>query len=98
MAATTDRRGLFTAWLRAMFSLVLPEGSDIPRRIRPHSIRAGWVNDRVRNKIPAETIMEEGRWSSKADMYKHIHTILRDLLHSDNFRYIPKSTRHLWNF
>ena len=97
-AAAKDRRGLFTAWLRSMFTMVLPHGSTIPRRIRPHSLRAGWVNDRVRAKVPAETIMAEGRWASKAAMLTYIRAIIRDLLHSDNFRYIPKTVRHSWRF
>jgi hypothetical protein len=98
LSATTNRRRMFSTWLKAMFTLVLPHGSTIPTRIRPHSGRAGWVSDRVRAQVPAETIMSEGRWASRAAMQSYIRTLIRDLCRSNNFRYIPKSVRREWSF
>ena len=95
--AAPDRRHLFSTWLKAMFSLLLPHGSPLPARIRPHSGRAGWVSDRVRAQAPAETIMSEGRWASRPAMQTYIRTMLRDLCRTNNFRYIPKKVCRDWS-
>ena len=94
--AQPDRRHSFSKWLKDMFKLLLPQGSAIPTRIRPHSPRAGWVCDRVRAQVPAETIMAEGRWGSRQAMQQYIRTMLRDLCRTNNFRYIAKQVRRHW--
>ena len=71
LSTTPNRRLMFSSWLKAMFTMTLPHGSTIPARIRPHSGRAGWVSDRVRSQVPAETIMSEGRWASRAAMQSY---------------------------
>ena len=89
LARLSDRRGVFTRWLQAVYTAILPPGSEIPRRIRPHSSRAGWATDRARQNTNHHTIMLEGRWRDPRAMSRYIRTSLRDLLNSPRHRPIP---------
>ena len=84
-----DRRVAFTRWLQSTYAALLPAGSDIPRRIRPHSSRAGWATDRARLNTNRQTIMMEGRWRDPRAMNRYIRTSLRDLLNSTRHRDLP---------
>ena len=92
-AEISDRRGAFTRWLQATYAALLPPGSNIPRRIRPHSGRAGWATDRARQNANAHTIMLEGRWSDPRAMRRYIRTSLRDLVTSARHRALPQEMK-----
>ena len=96
-ASISNRRAAFAKWLRSMYVFVLPAGSTIPQRIRPHSNRAGWATDHVRKGTNAEAIMAHGRWSSRKAMNEYIRSLVSDLCHSSAFRYIPKVIRRQWD-
>ena len=89
LSQATDRRKKFALWLRSVYSIILPPFSDIPRRIRPHSSRAGWATDRARQNINPHTIKLEGRWRDPQAMTKYIRTSVRDLVTSARHRQIP---------
>ena len=94
LARLPDRRKTFTRWLQSTFAALLPPGSEIPRRIRPHSSRAGWATDRARTNTNRQTIMMEGRWRDPRAMNKYIRTSLRDLLNSTRHRAIPDEMKY----
>ena len=97
MARLPNRRASFAKWLREMYTLVLPIGSTIPARIRPHSNRAGWLTDHARAGTSSEHMMAHGRWKSRVAMNTYIRPLVSDLCHSSAFRYIPKSIRKKCN-
>ena len=79
-----------------MFTLALPVGSQLPARITPHSMRAGWVSDQTRRQVPVHTIMAQGRWSSTKAFRDYIRPCIRDLSTSNRFRLIPDEVREQW--
>ena len=91
-----DRREAYCHWLRTMFTLALPVGSQLPARITPHSMRAGWVSDQTRRQVPVHTIMAQGRWSSTKAFRDYIRPCIRDLSTSNRFRLIPDEVREQW--
>ena len=93
LALIMDRRNAYTRWLRKVYTAILPPGSTIPSRIRPHSGRAGWATDRARQNTNKHTIMMEGRWNDPRAMSKYIRTSLRDLLTSSRHRMIPEDAK-----
>lgn len=93
LSSCADRRGKYAHWLRTMYGMILPLGSAIPHRIRPHSPRAGWASDRARQNINPHTIKLEGRWKDPQAMTKYIRTSVRDLSLSSRFRQVPNSVR-----
>ena len=88
-AQISDKRGVFTRWLQSVYRALLPAGSVIPDRIRPHSMRAGWATDRARQNTNPQTIMLEGRWNDQRAMNTYVRTALRDLVTSMRHRPIP---------
>ena len=93
LAHSSNRRGKFALWLKTIYSIILPPGSDIPRRIRPHSSRAGWATDRAKQNISTHSIKLEGRWSDPQAMTKYIRTSVRDLSTSARYNPIPDSMK-----
>ena len=95
MAHLPNRRRHYTRWLRYVFTHALPPGSTIPKRIRPHSARAGWATDRARQNTPHMTLRAEGRWSDHRAMMQYVRECLRDLCTSNIARPIPHTDHHL---
>lgn len=91
-----DRRAAYDTWLKTVYSAALPAGSSIPRRIRPHSPRAGWVTDRVRQGTPTTTLKAEGRWSDHRAMMKYARTSVRDLCTSRAHRPLNPAFKQHW--
>ena len=89
LSRASDRRSTFAQWLRSVYSIILPPFSDIPRRIRPHSSRAGWATDRAKQNTNPHTIKLEGRWRDPQAMTKYVRTSVRDLCTSARHREIP---------
>ena len=85
-----DRRYAFQRWLRSVFSAVLPAGSNLPNRIRPHSARAGWATDRARQNVPSHTLQAEGRWNDPRAMRLYVRECLRDVIAHGRPRYINR--------
>ena len=67
-----DRRMAYCQWLRTILALTLPEGSPLPARVSPHSMRAGWASDQTRRLVPLHTIMAQGRWESPKALRKYM--------------------------
>ena len=91
LSHSPDRRRKYAFWLKTMYGLILPPGSDIPRRIRPHSTRAGWATDRAKQNANPHAIKLEGRWKDPKAMTKYIRTSVRDLSLSARHRRVPPS-------
>ena len=89
LAQVRDRRRFYSKWLQYVYSCVLPAGSTIPSRIRPHSARAGWATDRARQGTPTATLLAEGRWSDIRAMMLYVRECVRDQCTSDTARPIP---------
>ena len=96
LARKADRRSVYQRWLRFVYTNILPEGSTLPARIRPHSARAGWATDRSRQEVPTHTILAEGRWTDERAMRKYIRTNVRDLSTSSRHRIMPAALRKHW--
>ena len=93
LSSVSDRRATFALWLRTVYNIILPASTDIARRIRPHSSRAGWATDRARQNISTHIIKLEGRWRDPQAMTKYVRTSVRDLSTSARHRLVPHEMR-----
>ena len=86
-----NRRTVYAAWLKTMFTLALPMDSPLASLIKPHSPRAGWATDRAHDNATIMAIMAEGRWKSRKAVCDYIREGLRSLSHSSTFRIIARA-------